>query len=72
MHYRRIVAVLQCPASDLVLSSEPDVALRFGIGEKTVERAHPSGVAADPVMQADYHHAPPRIAFLVKLIELVL
>src|SRR6202051_1661751 len=63
--------MIERPAGDLVLPSEPDALLALRVGKETVEGANPAGVAGDAVVQADNHHTPPMWPFLVKLVELI-
>src|SRR6478672_11523697 len=67
----RVGAMIERPAGNLVLASEPDALLALCVGEEPVEGANPAGVAGDAVVQADHHHAPPLRPFLVKLVEFI-
>src|SRR5712671_3863472 len=67
----RVGAMIERPAGNLVLASEPDSLLALRVGKEAVEGADPAGMAGDAVVQADHHHAPPMRAFLVKLVEFI-
>src|SRR5580693_4778657 len=67
----RVGAMIERPAGNLVLPSEPDALLILRVGKEAVEGANPAGMAGDAVVQADHHHAPPMRPFLVKLVEFI-
>jgi hypothetical protein len=65
------LSLLQRPASNLVLTREPDAVVALRVGEEPVERANPVGMAAQAIVHADHHHPPPRSSLFVELVELV-